>query len=389
MKRKIVRPEKHISYVIHVLNDSFFDIFIPYVEIIYEKNDCIQLIAFYKTCIIVNFKKGEHLTFIEKLFIYHVNDEFKNEIDIQPTKKLKTKHVDALHVMERLNVIEQIKQKENHVIIFTGIKYVQKEVVSFALKVILNNMKGHSKERGHDFDIDKAKSKLVHAFSEIKENFACGCGRKNCAEIMQLYGPNGISPDKENDSIPYSDDLQKISFVVKSHNTRIKPGIVAKPRTDARKWYKVLARSMKNCTKKRIDRLRLKPKQTNLDIQQINIYDNDERNKERSNEHYVEILKRKRLEQKDICASPWCNKVMYFGNSEGLLDLTNVANKVSPNRRNNDNVFYEYDNFDLVCCSCNFTENRNGRTYVENKPQNNPIPFTLELLGKCKDWLLL
>jgi hypothetical protein len=389
MKRKEIDPTqrtKSISYIMTSPNDLFFESFKPYVKAIYEKNNCIQLIAVYKSFVIVNFKNIKELSFIKNLFI---NNEFRNQIYIEPSKKLKTKHVDAIQVMERSNIHEQIKQKENHVIVFRNGKYSQKEVVSHVLSIILQSMKTSSKQRGHDFDVEKAKNKLILAFTEIKENFACGCGRKNCTETMQLFGPNGISPDKVNDTIGYSDDMQKITFVVKSHNTRIKPDIVSKTRTDPRKWYKVLAKSMKMCTKKRIERLRLKPKKTDFDVKQVKKYDNDDRNTQPSNEHYVELLKLKRQEQKDICASPGCNKPMYFGNLEGLLDLTNVAHKVSSNRRNNDNVFYEYDNFDLVCWSCNFTENRNGRTYVENKPNNNPIPLTLELLQKCKDWLLL
>jgi hypothetical protein len=388
MKRKEIGSiqKSSISYVITFLNDSSFEDFKPYVKMIYEKSDCIKLIAVYKNCVIVNFKTTKASTFVKNLFIH---EDFKNQIDIQPSKKLKTKHISAIQVIERSNIHEQIKQKENHVIVFANGKYNQREVVSFVLSVILENMKTHSKQRGHDFDLGKAKHKLILAFEGIKENFACGCGRNNCTEIMQLFGPNGISPDKVNDTIGYSEDIQRITFVVKSHNTRIKPGIVSKVRTDPRKWYKVLAKSMKNCTKKRIDKLRQKPKKTDFDRKQIKMYDDDDRNTQPSNEHYVELLKLKRQEQKDICASPGCNKPMYFGNLEGLLELTNVAHKVSPNRRNNDNVFYEYDNFDLVCCSCNFTENRNGRTYVENKPNNNPIPLTLELLQKCKDWLLL
>ncbi len=383
MKRKASSlTQTAISYCITFSSDSPFQ---SYAKMIYEKSDCIQLMAFYKTCVVVNFKITKASTFVTKLFL---NNKFKNKIDIQLSKKLKTKHTEAIEVMERSNVHQQITQKENHVIVFANGKYVQREVVSYILSGLLCHMKKSSKERGHDFNSNIAKKKLIQAFAEIKDNFACGCNRTNCTEIMQLFGPNGISPDRENDLLGYSDDAQKITFVVKSHNTRIKEGIVAKSRPDPRKWYKILARSMKYCTKKRIEKLRLKPTQTYLDMKQIEIYDSDARNKGTSNEHYVEILKLKRLEQKDICASLGCNKLMYFGNSEGVLEFSNVAHKVSPNRRNNDNVFYEYDNFDLVCCSCNFTENRNGRTFVENKPNNNPIPLTLELVQKCKDWLV-
>lgn len=136
---------------------------------------------------------------------------------------------------------------------------------------------------------------------------------------------------------------------------------------------------MKQCTK---NRMKNKPIQSELDIAQIKKYNEDDRNHRKSNQHFVDILK-----QKDICAAQGCGKIMYFGNESDVMEFCDVANKVSPDRRDNQNIFYEDDNFDLVCQTCNYTENRAGRTYFKNKVENDAIFFTCELFQQCLEWL--
>lgn len=374
-----------MTFAVIFSDDSILKLCQPHLKTIYENNYFIGGMAFYETSVIISLRVPRFITAIQKLFI---DCELKGNITIDRCKRSKIIFNDAVEIWDKGYVIEQIKQQEYQIIVLENGKYVHKEVVNWVLSTILSNMKSHSKTREHEFDLANTRYKLLQAVHSISHNYKCGCNRSNCTEIMQLYGPNGISPDKQNDMIGYSDAKQHITFVVKSHNTRIKPGNIENIAKNPRKWYKILAKSMKNSTKIRVNKLRKKPSQSDFDMEQIKKYDDDDRNTQPNTDHYVQILQQKKLEQKDVCASKGCNKIMYFGNDQELLELSNVAHKVSPDRRNNDNIFYEYDNFDLVCCSCNYTENRAGRTYVQNKVQNNPIFFTPELIQKCKDWLI-
>jgi hypothetical protein len=339
------------------------------------KLDFVKKIFIYENYIILALTTPKYITSIKKL----LTDE--SNVEIYNTKQMNTDK--PMEIMSKELIIKQPEQKENMIVVFANGKYFQREVIAFVVRRIVQSMKSHSKERGHDFDYIKMKPKLLEAFLKMDSNYRCGCNRKNCTEIMQLYGPNGISPDRENNDIGYCDDAQNLTLVVKSHNTLIKPNSVSTISKSPAKWYSILMSHMKQHTKRRIDSLIKKKQQTELDKEQIKKYANDKTN----NNDVIEMLKLKKQEQKDLCKK--CGIEMYFGNADDVSELTNCGNKVSPDRKNNDNVFYDSENFDLVCCSCNFAENQGGRTFVENKCINKPIPFTAELLQKTQDFLKL
>lgn len=335
----------------------------------------IKKILIYDNYLILDLKTPKYMTFIKKLFLNAIDIEIYNK------QQLTTNLDKPMEIMSKEYLIAQPEQKENHIVIFINGQYYQREVVGFVLSTIFQSMKSYSKKLKHDFEEIKIKTKLLEAFDNMNPNYHCGCNRKHCSEIMQLFGDNGISPNKENNKLSYGDASQKITFVIKSHNTPIKHDSVQRLAKSPGKWYAILATHMKERTKGNIETLIKKPQQTDFDKKQIQKYVDDKTDKT----DIIKTLKLKRIEQKDICVK--CGEEMYFGNDNDTSEFINCGNKASPDRKDNDNVFYEPENFDLVCCSCNFTENRGGRTFVFNKCINKPIPFTLELLQKCKDFL--
>ncbi len=337
------------------------------------KLNFIKKIFIYKNYIILDLTIHKYITSIQKLL-------FECNIEVYNSNKLKLNLDKPIAIMEKEFIIKQPKQKENHIVMFANGRYLQREVIGFVLGRIFQSMKSHSKQRQHEFDPIKAKEKLLESFTKMDTNYQCGCNRKNCREIMQLYGENGISPDKENDNIGYCEESQKITLVIKSHNTPIKFDSNKRMAKSLGKWYDILATHMMERTKRHINRL-IKKQQSESDKQQIKKYVNQEQ----SHEHMITMLKEKRIEQDDLCKK--CKEEMYFGNEDDVSEWTNCGNKASPDRKDNENVFYDSENFDLVCCSCNFKENQGGRTFVEHKCINKPIPFTLELLKKCQAFI--
>jgi hypothetical protein len=99
---------------------------------------------------------------------------------------------------------------------------------------------------------------------------------------------------------------------------------------------------------------------------------------------YKQLLIKKRTIQKDICKT--CSVVMYFGDENEVLKLS-YPNQASPDRINDDNIFYDFDNFNLVCVSCNYNGKKNIRRYIPNQHKNEPVAFTPELLEACNAWL--
>ena len=65
-----------------------------------------------------------------------------------------------------------------------------------------------SNERKRNFHDYEAQKKLLKAFNAMRENFRCEC-KPTCNDIMQSYGPNRISSDREKDDIGYYEELQK------------------------------------------------------------------------------------------------------------------------------------------------------------------------------------
>ena len=81
-------------------------------------------------------------------------------------------------------------------------------------------MRSHSKGRGHAFDVKEVYAKLLEAFQNTSLDFLCNCGRPHCSTIMQLFGENGISADREDDLLGYGDEHQTLTLVAKSHKIK-------------------------------------------------------------------------------------------------------------------------------------------------------------------------
>lgn len=371
------------KYSVKFSNEQSFEHLTSAAKSVFDENDCICEMNIYPKEIKIELKKRAHCNSFLK--IINSNEDFDVEdMSVQTYKKLK-KNDGLQHVcFKRSNIIEQPNQLLNHVIVLKDGCFYQQEVVQHVLSSILHHMSQSSNERSHDFYYDEARTKLLEAFTEMSENLRCSC-KPNCNEIMQLYGPNGISPDRQDDNIGYCEETQQIRFVVKPHNTPIKVGSIKRKPQKLAKWSVRVSHGMKGHTKERVNQLRKKSVQTESDKEQINKYDDDPRNFQTSAQHYAELLKLKKTEQDGRCSK--CQKEMYFGNEDGIVEYVNCAYKASPDRIDNNNIFYEANNVRLVCCSCNSADNRRGRTYIENKPKNNPILFTKELLQQCKDWL--
>ncbi len=99
---------------------------------------------------------------------------------------------------------------------------------------------------------------------------------------------------------------------------------------------------------------------------------------------YKVLLSEKRQKQGDECFK--CHREMYFGDSNGILRLSDAPNQASPDRVDNANVFYDLDNFNLACQSCNFTGSSYSRRHVERQIIS-IVNLTPKLVEKCKKWL--
>jgi hypothetical protein len=308
----------------------------------------------------------------------------KEIIQISPIKTEFFKTIDKKdcdYYQYREIVIPKITQLPNCIVIFHSGRYVQYPVVNYVLSNMLSYMKARSKERQVDFNIDIAKQKLLTAFEKIDSNFHCKCNRLACREVLQLYGDNGISPDKKFDNLSYIDDNQIIDFVVKAHNCFFKPNQASKERKTYPKWENQIAGAMCVKTRRRIKILEKQVKLSKIPENQIARFKTDT---SINVEHYKTLLYQKRVIQQDLCET--CKIPMYFGDELGILKLS-YSHQASPDRIDDENIFYDFDNFNLVCISCNFNGKQNTRRYIPNKHKNNPIDFTVELLGACKEWL--
>ncbi len=278
--------------------------------------------------------------------------------------------------------LKQPKQKNNYIVTFANGVYLQKPVVHWVFSNILNNMNTHSKKREHLFDPILAKKKLLEALENIPFDFKCGCRRNHCNETMQLFGENGISPDRKFDDKSYIDPSQIINFVIKKHNTYHKFDDIPIKMKHPTSWVNAISKNMINSTKDRIEKLKLKIKYTTQnEKKQILKYDTMNLNAD----FYIESLLKKKLEQKELCYK--CNIKLYFGDENGIMRFI-VGNKASPDRIDNNNCFYNDNNYHLVCVSCNYVENSNYRIHILNRAKNNPIFFTIALLEECKKWLI-
>ncbi len=377
-EKKFKRDEIHRYYLVKI-NTSIDQLKI-HAEKLYVQ-DNIRYVDIYDNLLVVALRKPIALSTLRKM------TEFNNNIHIVfcSQKSLKTIEAkNAIMKFEKINNNENIlEQKENHVVLFQTGTYYNRPVVNHVLRNILNSMSHGSKIRGHFFDMNLAKQKLLDAFENMKPKYSCNCDRPNCLEILQLYGEYGISPDRSNNALGYVDDNQILRLVIKPHNTTITYTSEPRLRANPCKWYSYLARHMRKNVLERVNQLQKKKYKTDLDKQQITRFENEINNNPL--EDFKKVLLAKKASQLGHCLK--CNDKLYFGDEEGFLRLCNKENQVSPDRIDNNNIFYDDGNFRLVCVKCNFPENRSGRMDVETKAKNKPILFTPDLLKECIDWL--
>ncbi len=305
-------------------------------------------------------------------------------IILVPSEKLFVDRISdksCIYKLERDIVLKQPEPVENKICVFSGGIFFQVAQVKFVLQVMLSGMKQRAERRfGLELDMEIAKTKLLIAFENIAPNFKCGCTNENCSKIMEFYGENGISPDRQNDDITYDDEKQIVTFVIKAHNTRLKDNSV--PRLSSQiyhsDWETITASNMYHHITNRAVQLEKKNHHmSEFETKQLirfkkHQYDDIQALK-------LLLLKKKDLQQKRCFK---CTKKLYFGTK-----FVNVNNKASPDRIDNHNIFYDEDNFRLVCIKCNEAGICKVRTHVKYKVENNTIPFTKDLIEECKVWL--
>jgi hypothetical protein len=281
-------------------------------------------------------------------------------------------------------------QKDMHVVIWKQGAYLQRPVVEHVFSILLSDMKSSSEVRGHAFNLPDVKVKMLDAFDRMDPDFRCACPSRACQAnrvTMTFYGVNGISPDREFDPLSYVAKEQVLTFVAKSHNISVKATSQPRKRVIQTSWLVRLAQDMLSSTAKRIAQLRKKAKHmTQSEKEQVTRFDSELKTpRDEQYSQLKKVLVQKQVQQDGKCAK--CRHALYVGDANGVLRECNRGDTVSPDRIDNTNIFYDAKNFQLVCVSCNYSENQGGRTYIENKVHNADIPFTPELLEQCRLYL--
>jgi hypothetical protein len=288
--------------------------------------------------------------------------------------------------VQRCIVIKEPVLKDGHVSIFENGRYQQRPVESYMTRNMLSRMASNSKKRGHGFDPVIAKQKLTKAFEAAALNdFKCGCKHPRCSVTMTLFGQHALSPDRGNDSLSYTDSAQLITLVAKEHNTCVKHDSTPRIRKSQKSWVGRTASSMAKHTCDRVNMLRSKgDHMSEQELQQVQRFDREESTGFARYTHLKSLLELKQ-QASTVCRD--CKRDLHFGDCDGILRLCNVGHQASPDRIDNANIFYDADNFDLVCISCNLTENRGGRTHVEHTTSKQSIALTLSRMQECLKWL--
>jgi hypothetical protein len=289
------------------------------------------------------------------------------------------------YLQKRVISVEEPALILHHVNVFINGRWYQYPVVNHVLTKMFSTMGASSRERGHTFDPVIAKAKLIEAFERVSTDMKCACGHPRCTSILSMYGTDAFSPDRKNDDAGYSDDKQVLTMVCKAHNTRIRHDSVPKPMKYGRKWSITIARHMVKSTAWRINKLRDKAENmTALDRRQVAQFD-EECHKGFDRLVQLTMLLEKKQSTCDRCFL--CDRGLYFGDAESKLQMSHVGNQASPDRVDNTNVFYDEDNFNLVCVSCNLNESTSIRQYVEHMPTKVDIPLSSSLIQECISWL--
>ncbi len=349
------------------------------VEKMFDENQNVKRIQVYQHAIIMRLFTPQRLQTVQKFY-----KDSNQMIQIAERNQFNVPNQECVFFKERSRNLICPAPNPNHITVFSDGKFCHKPAVGYVFGLMLNRMKFRSTKRNMTFDIVKTLEKLSQALNKITSDFDCGCERSHCNEKLQLFGLNAMSPDRKRDDLGYSDENQVITMVVKAHNTRFQPNSQPQEAKTQDKWTSILRGNMFQHTKNRI--IKLQKLRIISNAQQLYI----DRYREQEFQlkfEYRKLLESKRITQNDKCFR--CGTEMYFGDQGGIFRETKNARKVSPDRVDDTNVFYDDSNFNLVCCSCNYNGQKLLTTYIETKPDNQEIALTHNLLQQCKDWLIL
>jgi hypothetical protein len=287
------------------------------------------------------------------------------------------------------------------------------------LSQILRNMRTNSKMRGHEFDRRKAIIKMIEALEKILYNSEgvglCGCGR--CVDTMILNcGVAKLGFDRLLDFLGYGDDGQELTVVKIAHNTWMKPTTEKIIRTGKTIYFLgQTSDSMVANTKGRADKLFQRRRKglplTPSENEQLNLFNREyfgEEGNIKLREQYKEILKEKvanlvviwweaedeegRKEGEsdwyEYSMCPRCGELIHCGivrtrwkgtKNSDIYDIRHLKYmkdnmQASPDRLDNDNIYYWEDNYELVCPCCQETDGDKGKTYYRRAE----IPLTRE-----------
>ncbi len=385
-QKRYIGSNKYFAYEIKFCDNRTQTDLVKYANDVWNLNTRIEILKIVKQSLFVALFESQTQNSFKMTLPFLTNE---NVIQIIPSQKLYVRNIietEQSYLLERDIIIKQPDEKLNHIIIFAGGRYLYKPVVDYVLKSIIDGLKAHSKKRCHAFDVEIGKKKLLNAFLKIKPDFKCGCGRPSCDKDLQLFGDDGISPDRKYDNLGYIDEKQIITFVIKPHNTFYKFDGEPKEMKWCRSWVKVVSGHMFDSTNDRIKKLREKKTHlSKLEKREILFYDYLRSKAHWNRKFFIQRILKKKKNQKGLCYK--CGTKLYCGDKNGISRIWNIGNKGSADRIDNNLIFYDTDNFNLVCVSCNFCENPFIRTHITNKAKNNPIPLTAELLEECMAWL--
>jgi hypothetical protein len=246
-----------------------------------------------------------------------------------------------------------------------------------AEKYMLGEMVGHmawnSKQRGHAYYEAKALTMLRAA---VPADGRCGCGKGpdgQCPVIMTTFGKHAASPDRRHDPLGYTDEGQVLTLVAKEHNTPVRHTADMRPRANPVRWISVTGGNASERLVDRMEKLGRKERKSECEEQQLVRF----RTKTRLgwNRAFQTALLARKAET-PYCARPTCGEELHYGDEKGMLRFTNHPQQASPDRLENSNAFYDYDNIRLVCLCCQHTEHDYSRVSLEaERTKQGPVPF--------------
>ncbi len=298
------------------------------------------------------------------------------------------KHLNWDLNLERILPLPQMPiAKPGYIIKYVRGRYAQLNAVNISLLTITHSMNLHSIARGHFFDFKKAFLILKHAFMEVNNDFTCGCRRLCCKKTMDLFGTNQISPQRSNQDLGYCDQDQSLKLVVKGHNTSVPFNSIPRDIKYPKSWIIRTSENMHERTKMRVKRMEEKgnfiTEKERLQIERFSEEEKIPLSVRQSASR--ELLLEKRKRQADKCSK--CARLMTFGDKNGIIMLVNVDTCAGTDRIDNGNVFYDDDNYTLVCLSCNFAEDYNVRKIIRYPVGNRNIPLSEKIRLECIEWL--